>query len=120
MSATGTAIQIQRGRPRGAMLLTAVLATALGVGFFAGRVTETRPASTSEGISATIPAVGWDTSGAAIKVDVYSRTFGGAAETTGGPAIGGFAPHLPKHVKAAEPTSEGGFNNHHLPRQWHM
>jgi hypothetical protein len=116
MSATGTAIQIQRGRPRGAaVILTAVLAATLGVGFLAGRVTDTAPAST--GIAVTLPAAGSATSGTAVKGDTATSA---AVESTGGPAIGGFAPHLPKRGNDGESTNQGGYANKHLPKEWHL
>ncbi|HEY7400827.1 MAG TPA: hypothetical protein VH989_08005 [Actinomycetota bacterium] len=113
MSATGTAIQIERGRPRGAaLILTAVLAAALGVGFFAGRISDSTPAST--GVAVTVPAAGTATGGAAVKGDAVS------VGSTGSPAIGGFAPHLPKRGEASEPQNQGGYANKHLPKQWHL
>lgn len=108
MSATGTAIQIQRGRPRGAaVIVTAMLAATLGVGFLAGRATDTTPAST--GIAVTAPAVG--------SADAATST---AVESTGGPAIEGFGPHLPKRGNDGESTNQGGYANKHLPKQWHL
>jgi len=83
MSATGTAIQIRRVRPREAILMSAVLAAVLGVGFFAGRATESAPSTAQEGVSVAIPEVGLGTEGAAVKERIYERTFGTPTNGTG-------------------------------------
>lgn len=93
MSSTGTAIQIQRVRPRGGILMSAVLAAALGVGFFAGRATESTPTTAPEDVSVIAPDIGTD----------------GIP-----PALGGFAPHLPKHASPDGPTYQ--VPNPHLPK----
>jgi hypothetical protein len=121
MSAAGTAIQIQRVGPRrGAIVMSVVLAATLGIGFFAGRITESVPSKAPVAISQIAPDVAWATDGAIVKGTVYEKTLGGSAVGTGGPAIGGLAPHVPKRADATEATSDRVGSNHYLPKQWHM
>jgi hypothetical protein len=124
MSATGTAIQIQRVRPRGFILMCAVLAAAIGVGFFVGRVTE-RPAASGEtaGVSTAIPELGWQTEGAAVRSHIYGKTFG-STDVVGTKSVGNVQPHLPKRgvetsIEGNAPTT-AGVPRHHLPKSWNL
>jgi hypothetical protein len=117
MSATGTAIQIQHVRPRGAILMSVVLTAALGVGFFIGRATEATTTTTApEGVSVAIPELGWQTDGAATKGRIYEKTFGVPTAGTGDPTPGGFEPHAPKREPTGDGTIEIG--KHQLPERF--
>ena len=127
MSATGTAIQIQRVRPRRAILMSAVLAATLGVGFFVGRATDATLSSAPEGVAVAIPELGWQTDGALTKGRIYEKTLGGTTDGIGLPAFGGIKPHLPKRaegtgsgpIEGSDANTVGGFQ-HHLPERWHL
>ena len=121
MSATGTAIQIQRVGPRrGAIVMSVVLAATLGIGFFAGRITESIPSTAQDAISVTVPDVAWASDGATLKGRVYEKTLGGVAVGTGGATSGSMTPHVPKRADATEATPDRVGSNHYLPKQWHM
>lgn len=117
MSAMGTAIQIQRVRPRGAILMSAVLTAALGGGFLLGRATEATTTTTApDGVAVAIPELGWQTDGAATKGRIYEKTFGVPTAGAGDSTPGAFEPHVPKR----EPTGDGTFDigKHQLPERF--
>jgi hypothetical protein len=119
MSATGTAIQVQRVRPGGAILICAALVATLGVGFFVGRVSEPK-ASTAPAAIAAVPELGWDSDGAAVRSQINEKTLGDAAVSGVGSATAVMTPHVPKRADATQATSDRVASNHYLPKKWHL
>jgi hypothetical protein len=93
--------------------MTAVLAATLGVGFFAGRITESGLSTAQDAISVTVPAAAWETDGATLKGRVYEKTLGDSAVGTVGSTVGGTAPQVPKRVTSDVPPNQ--YLNRHLP-----